>query len=1563
MKFTDLFVKRPVLAIVVNLVILIAGLQAIRALSVRQYPRSDIAVVNVATTYVGANADLVRGFISTPLERVIASADGIDYMESSSAQSLSTITVHLKLNYDTNAALTQIQAKVAQVRNDLPPEAEAPVIELETADNQFAAIYLGFSSTELDPNQITDYLTRVVQPKLSAISGVQRADILGARTFAMRIWLKPDRMAALGISPSAVRDALARNNYLSALGRTKGSMVSVNLVANTDLRTQAEFRQLVVKEDKGVVVRLGDIADVVLGAENYEQDIRFNGEAATFMGVWVLPTANSLDVIAKVREALPQIRAQMPVGMKVGIPYDSTEYIHDAINEVLRTLTETLVIVVIVIFLFLGSFRSVLIPIVAIPISLVGAVFLMLVAGFTVNLLTLLAIVLSVGLVVDDAIVMVENVERHLHEGKTPRQAALEGARELVGPIVAMTITLAAVYAPIGLQGGLTGSLFREFAFTLAGAVIVSGVVALTLSPMMGARLLRTGDTERGFAGWINRRFEGVRRRYTRSLAATLRYRPVVLAVWVIVALLTVPFFMFSQSELAPYEDQGFFFGFVQSSPNATLDQTRLFTSQIFDVYKSFPEAASIFQITFPNGGIGGMVAKPWSERSKTTQQLLMESMGPLSKIAGIRVIPQAPPPLPGGGDFPVDLVIASAAEPKQLEALAGQLVQKAFASGMFIFADADLKFDQPQTEVVFDRDKLRSQGVDLSQAGRDLSTLLGANYVNRFSIQGRSYKVIPQLARAERLTAQQLEQIYITGSHDRLVPLSTFASLRTTSEPRELKKFQQLNAVRIQGVIPPPVPLNQALTFLENEARAILPQGFTIDYAGESRQLRTESGKFLGTFLLSAVLIYLVLAAQFESFRDPFIVLAGSVPLAVSGALLFSFLGFTTLNIYSQVGLITLVGLVSKNGILIVQFANHLQETGAGKLDAVIEAAGTRLRPILMTTAATVVGHFPLVLATGPGAGARNSIGIMLVSGMVIGTIFTLFIVPSIYMLVAKTRVAVVQEQPVTERRARKFAEAVAMVLLATFLTGGVASAQSQPSAAADTKVVSLTLDEAVRRAIDHNPDLAIVRMGTEVEAARVGESRGAFAPVFSSTFGRSSVVTPPSNILLGDRGVDVHDLFSSTGVRQRLSRGGGTWSASWDASRTATNNPFSSFDPTLQSGLQLAFSQPLLKDRQIDANRQQYIVAKRNRESSELRFRESVVQTVAAVKQAYWTLKAAVANVNVQQRSLELAEELARQNKVRVDAGQIPPLDLVQAQAEAAQRREGLIAARAIAGDAEDRLRTLIMDPADEGFWNAPLEAIDAPSDHETLPDVDGATAKALRERLDILRAGHDLENARTTVEYLKNQKLPDVRVEASYRGNGLGGTQFLRAGEFPGTVIGTRGRGFGDALGQAFTSDYPTWSFGVTVSYPLGNSYEQASAARADVERRQATQRIASLRQQTTETVRQAARQVRSSAERIDAARASATLAQERLSSEQRRFEVGLSTTFLVTQAQRDLLQAEVNLLRTMLDYESSLVNFEAVQLSPSAGNGDTIGVRGASVVVLPPASPQGLFRSGS
>jgi multidrug efflux pump len=1004
MQFTDIFVRRPVLALVVNLLILLGGIVSINVLTVRQYPRSDIAVISVNTAYVGANADLVRGYITTPLERVIASADGIDYIDSTSAQGLSTIRVHLKLNYDANAALTQVQAKVAQVRNDLPPEAEAPVIELETADNEFAAMYLGFYSEDLDQNQITDYLTRVVQPKLSAISGVQRADILGDRTFAMRIWLKPDRMAALNVSPTDVDSALQANNYLSAVGKTKGSMISVNLTANTDLRTAKEFRDLVIKRSGDTIVRLGEIADVVLGAQNYDEEVRFNGRTATFMGIWVLPTANSLDVIRAVRKAIPSIEKAMPSGIKLGIPYDSTAYINDAIHEVIKTLIETLLIVIVVIYLFMGSFRAILVPVVAIPISLIGAVLLMLAFGFTINLLTLLAIVLSVGLVVDDAIVVVENVERHIQAGETPFQAALLGARELVGPIVAMTITLAAVYTPIGIQGGLTGALFREFAFTLAGAVLVSGVVALTLSPMMSSRLLRAGDSEKGFAGWINRRFDGLRNRYSSILKITLSNRWLVITVAILVILLIFPLWMFSMKELAPKEDQGVVFGIVLSPPNATLDQSALFAGKLNDVFQSQPECGGTFQIINPTFGFSGMVTKPWSERKRTTEQIANELFPLTAQLPGVQIIPTTPPPLPGGSNFDVEFVIASTAEPREVVEFAQKLVQAAFASGLFMFADTDLKFDQPQTEIVFDRDKVAAQGLDLRRIGLDLSTLLGGNFVNRFSVHGRSYKVIPQVQRSDRLTTDQLNNLYVRATDGKLVKLSTFASLKTTTEPRDIRRFQQLNSATIQGALPPGVPLDAALTALEAEAAKILPPGFSIDYAGQSRQLRIEGNKLVVTMVLSLILIFLVLAAQFESFRDPFIILFGSVPLALSGALVFTFLGFTTINIYSQVGLVTLVGLVAKNGILIVEFANVLQRSGLRKVAAVTQAAATRLRPILMTSAATVMGHFPLIIASGPGAGARNSIGIVLVSGMIIGTIFTLFVVPAIYTVVAKT-------------------------------------------------------------------------------------------------------------------------------------------------------------------------------------------------------------------------------------------------------------------------------------------------------------------------------------------------------------------------------------------------------------------------------------------------------------------------------------------------------------------------------------------------------------------------------
>ncbi|MCU0589654.1 MAG: efflux RND transporter permease subunit [Syntrophobacteraceae bacterium] len=1015
MKITDLFIRRPVLAMVVNLLIIIAGLQAIRSLNVQQYPRSENAAITVTTVYVGASAELVAGFVTTPLERAIAAADGIEYMESQSTLGLSTIKVRLKLNHDSTKGLAEISSKVDQVRRDLPVEAEVPVINIETADSQFASAYLSFASDVLKQNEITDYLVRVVQPRLATVEGVQRADILGARTFAMRIWLDPNRMAALSISPTEVRQALAANNFLSALGRSKGSHIQVNLTADTNLTTVDQFKRLVVKYENGAIVRLGDIADIVLGAEDYDAEVRFTGQVAVFMGIWPLPGANSLDVIKRVRAEMASIESDLPTGLDARIAYDATDYIANAIREVIKTLGDTLIIVVVVIFLFLGSLRSVLIPVLAIPISLIGGVFLMQAFGFTVNILTLLAIVLSVGLVVDDAIVVVENAERHLSEGKSPLEAALVGARELVGPIIAMTVTLAAVYLPIGLQGGLTGSLFREFAFTLAGAVTISGIVALTLSPVMCSKLLKPGSGEKGLAGRITRDFNRLKAFYGRLLSATLSNRPAVYTVWVVITLLTVPMFTMSAKELAPTEDQGVIFGILNSAANSTIDQNSHFAAAVNEAFRSVPETDFTFQITFPSSGFGGMVVKPWGERRRNIFQIMPEVEQKLQRLPGVQIFPVIPPALPGGGDFPVEIVLASTAETPQILELAKELQTKAMNSGIFVFPPLiDVKIDQPQSELVLDKDKVAALGLNLAQMGADLGNMVGGDFVNRFDISGRSYKVIPQIRRQDRLNPDQLQDIYVTGPGGRLIQLSTIATQRDTVVPRSLNHFQQLNAVKLSAV--PMRPLDEALRFFETEAAKILPKGYVLDYTGESRQLRKEGNKFLPAFALAVILIFLVLAAQFNSFRDPFVILAGSVPLAIFGALLFSFLKMpdpsvsfwtsgwtTTLNIYSQVGLVTLVGLISKNGILIVEFANKLQLEGLPKLEAVHQAAVTRLRPVLMTSAATIAGHFPLTLVTGAGAAARNSIGLVLVGGMCIGTLFTLFVVPSIYMLIAR--------------------------------------------------------------------------------------------------------------------------------------------------------------------------------------------------------------------------------------------------------------------------------------------------------------------------------------------------------------------------------------------------------------------------------------------------------------------------------------------------------------------------------------------------------------------------------
>ena len=1001
--FTDTFIRHPVLAVVVNLVIVLVGWRAATSLPVQQYPKIESSSILITTVYTGASAETVRGFLTTPIERVVSAISGVDTLESTSRAGVSLITVRLKLNHSSTAALAEVTARLQQVRSELPAEAEPPIVEVQRADRPYASFYLSFSSDERSLPALTDWLARTLQPQLATLPGVQRVGIEGGRPIAMRIWIDPDRLAALGLSPGDVHAALQRNNYLAAVGQTKGNLVQVNLLANTDLRSVDEFERLIVADRGGALVRLADVADVELGAEEGDFVAKFSTKEAAYLSVWPLAGVNEIDVAHRLRAEMERLRPTLPADIDMRLAYDATVFMENALTEISHTLAETIAIVAFVVFLFMGSVRTALVPLVAMPVSLIGAAIVMLAFGFSLNLLTMLAVVLSVGLVVDDAIVVVENVERHVREGRTRIEAAIVGARELLGPILAMTVTLAAVYTPIGFQGGLTGSLFLEFAITLAAAVIVSGVVAVTLSPVMSSRFVHAHGEEGRLTRLVNRAFEAVRGAYARALDVALDMKGAIVVASLLVMAAAWPLYSWSRKELAPVEDQSHISMFFDAAPDATLESVDRASRQVVDVITAFPEAKFMWSLVAAWGGFGGMVTKPFDEREHSTQELYGQVFAAVSRIPGLRVFPRLDPPLPNAGQFDVELVLQHEVPAEQMLDTVAAVVGAGWQSGKFLYVDTDLKVDLPQAHVVIDREQIADLGLDLAGVGQELGTLLGGGYVNRFNYFDRSYKVIPQIGLENRATVGPLLDLKIRGPEGELVPVSTFTRIETDVAPRTLNRFQQRNAVRVYGGVRPGVTKEEGLNVLENAAKAAAGPDVVLDYAGESRQIRREGSALTVTLGFAVVLIYLVLAAQFRSFRDPLIVLLGSVPLAISGALVFSFLDLTTINIYSQVGLITLVGLIAKNGILIVQFANTLQVQGLGKLEAVREAAFTRLRPVLMTSAATVFGHFPLVLVTGPGAEARNSIGTVLVTGMTVGTIFTLFVVPVFYVLIAE--------------------------------------------------------------------------------------------------------------------------------------------------------------------------------------------------------------------------------------------------------------------------------------------------------------------------------------------------------------------------------------------------------------------------------------------------------------------------------------------------------------------------------------------------------------------------------
>jgi multidrug efflux pump len=1021
MHYTDIFIKRPVLALVVSLLIFLIGLRAMLGLEIRQYPQLSNTTITVTTIYPGAPADLMQGFITTPVEQAVASAEGIDYLTSNSIQGTSTVTAYIRLNYDPNKAMTDVMAKVQQVKYLIPASAQDPIITKATGQTT-AVMYLGFASQTVPSPAITDYLTRVVQPLIATIPGVSSADVLGGQTFAMRVWLDPAKMAAYGISASDVAAAIRANNYQAAPGQAKGYFTVSNVTTNTGLENVEQFKRMVVKAKGGAVVRLEDIAKVELSAQAWTSSVMFSGRTAVFIGVQATPTANPLSLVQGVYKLLPQIEHTLPPGVTVKVAFDSTKFINASISDVEYTLGLAVVIVVAVICLFLGALRSVLIPIVTIPLSLVGAGTIMAALGFSLNLLTLLAMVLAIGLVVDDAIVVVENVYRHIEMGKTPAQAALIGAREIAGPVIAMTLTLAAVYAPIGFLGGVTGTLFREFAFTLAGAVIISGIVAVTLSPMMCSLFLTREMTHGFFARLVDRAFSRLAEAYGRRLQRSLDYRPVT-ALFALAVFLALGFmYMNTKKELAPEEDQGILFAVTKAPQYANLDYADYYGKQLNRIFQSFPETYLTFVVNGrfgPNQGIAGMNMKPWDERKRTAQQLKPLVQAAVSKVPGMSAFVFSLPPLPASiGGLPVQMVIYSTAGYRKVYRAMETVKAEARKSGLFMVTDSDLAFNQPTIRIDIDRSKANALGITMQQIGDTLALLVGENYVNRFNLAGRSYEVIPQVPRAARLTPETLTQYYVTSASGQPVPLANLVTVKNETDANALTQYDQLNSATFQAVPMPGVTIGQAVDELQKIAQG-LPAGFSHDYLSDARQYVQEGNQLVVTFGFAMIVIFLVLAAQFESLRDPLVILI-SVPLAMTGAILPLFFGLSTLNIYSQVGLVTLIGLISKHGILMVQFANELQRTeGLDRRRAIERAARVRLRPILMTTAAMVMGLVPLLIATGAGAASRFSIGLVVVAGMSIGTLFTLFVLPAVYTVLAKDHVAAEHSQ-----RTRELAE-----------------------------------------------------------------------------------------------------------------------------------------------------------------------------------------------------------------------------------------------------------------------------------------------------------------------------------------------------------------------------------------------------------------------------------------------------------------------------------------------------------------------------------------------------------